>query len=177
MNETIERLTKEFELGGYREQKPSLAFVRARKDQLVALLRELRDREGYSHLSFMTAIDYIEDGIFRLTYMLHNYAAHHGLGVQVDIGRDGEEMDSIHTLWAQAWTYQRELREMYGIRFPGSPRIDDDFCLEGWEDIPPMRKEFDTAAFSAERFGFREGRASEEPREHMQQVIYPERGQ
>jgi len=34
------------------------------------LIRDLRDREGYTHLNFMTCIDYIEDGIFTLVYML-----------------------------------------------------------------------------------------------------------
>ncbi len=177
MKDLIERLSKEFELSEFRQQKPTLGFVQARKDQLVSLLRALRDREEYSHLSFMTATDYIEDGIFRFTYMLHSYASNTGLGVHVDIDRDNPEMDSIHSLWAQGWTYQRELREMYGIDFPGSPRLNDDFCLEGWDQIPPMRREFDSAAFSTERFTFREGRASEEPREHMAHEIYPERSQ
>jgi hypothetical protein len=39
-----------------------------------------------------------------------------------------------------------------------------------------MRREFNTATFSEERFGEREGRHSEEPREHMHDAIYPERG-
>ncbi len=124
----------------------------------------------------MSCIDYIEDGIFTLVYMLHNYEQNHDLAIHVDISRDEAEMTSIHTLWAQAWTYQRELREMYGIRFPGSPRLDEDFCLEGWDQIPPMRREFDTKKFSQERFGHREGRSSEEPREHMKVELYPNRG-
>jgi NADH-quinone oxidoreductase subunit C len=65
---------------------------------------------------------------------------------------------------------------MYGINFPGSPRLDEDFCLEGWDQIPPMRREFDTKAFSEERFGHREGRHSEVPRVHMKMELYPKRG-
>jgi NADH-quinone oxidoreductase subunit C len=65
---------------------------------------------------------------------------------------------------------------MYGIRFPGSPRLDEDFCLEGWDQIPPMRREFDTKKFSEERFGHREGRSSEVPRDHMKVELYPNRG-
>ncbi|WP_416208189.1 NADH-quinone oxidoreductase subunit C [Halomonas sp.] len=34
---------------------------------------------------------------------------------------------------------QRELKEMFGIDFPGSPRVDEPFVLESWDDIPPMR--------------------------------------
>jgi NADH-quinone oxidoreductase subunit C len=171
--ELLQRFGKNFAISEIHEQKADLTFFKVPKEQAVRLLRELRDDAGYTHLAFLTNIDWIEKGIFTLTYMLHNYDARHSLGMHVDLERDNPEMQSIHGLWAQAATYQRELREMYGIRFPGSPRLDEDFCLEGWDQIPPMRKEFDTAAFSLERFYSREGRGTEDPREHMKGLLYP----
>jgi len=176
MNEMLERLKRDFSVRDVTECPPRMTTLKVDKHNAERFIRELRDRENYTHLNFMTCIDYIEDGIFTLVYMLHNYDKKHSLGVHVDISRDHAEMVSIHTLWAQAWTYQRELREMYGIRFPGSPRLDEDFCLEGWDQIPPMRREFDTKKFSQERFGHREGRSSEDPREHMKVELYPNRG-
>jgi NADH-quinone oxidoreductase subunit C len=176
MKALIERLEREFRVTDIVEQKPGLCFVKVDKELIETLIRELRDREGYTHLAFLTAIDYIEDGVFRLIYMLHNYQTKTTLGVHVDIDREDAEMTSIHELWAQAATYQRELREMFGIRFPGSPRLEEDFCLEGWDQLPPMRREFDTMKFSEERFGSREGRGSEDPRVHMQEKLYPTRG-
>ena len=177
MNAMLDRLGREFAISEVTARKPAgLTTLKADKEVAETLLRELRDREGFTHLNFMTCIDYIEQGVFTLVYMLHNYERRQSLGVHVDIPREGPVMTSIHDLWAQAWTYQRELREMYGIDFPGSPRLEEDFCLEGWDDIPPMRREFNTAAFSAERFGERPGRLSEEPREHMHETLYPDRG-
>jgi NADH-quinone oxidoreductase subunit C len=176
MNELLDRLQRSFAVTDINVRKPGLVTLKVGKDNAESLIRELRDRAGYTHLNFITCIDYIEDGIFTLVYMLHNYDRKETLGVHVDIDRESAEMASIHTLWAQAWTYQRELREMYGIRFPGSPRLDEDFCLEGWDQIPPMRREFDTKKFSEERFGHREGRHSEVPRDHMKVELYPNRG-
>lgn len=177
MNAMLDRLGREFAISEVTARKPAgLTTLKADKEVAETLLRELRDREGFTHLNFITCIDYIEQGVFTLVYMLHNYERRQSLGVHVDIPRADPVMTSIHDLWAQAWTYQRELREMYGIDFPGSPRLEEDFCLEGWDDIPPMRREFNTATFSAERFGERPGRYSEEPREHMHETIYPERG-
>jgi NADH-quinone oxidoreductase subunit C len=172
-NSIIERLSDHYQITEVKEQKASLMFLKIPKEDAVQFIRELRDGAHYTHLNFLTAIDYIEDGHFTLTYMLHNYDLHHSIGVHVDIDREEAEMDSIHELWAQAQTYQRELREMYGIRFPGSPRLDDDFCLEGWDEIPPMRKEFDTVAYSRDRFFDREGRLTEDPRTVMRQIMYP----
>jgi NADH-quinone oxidoreductase subunit C len=168
----IERLSAHIKISEVREQKPGLLFLKVPKADLVPFIRELRDADRYTHLAFLTATDWIEQGLFTLTYMLHNYDRRHDIAVHVDIDREQAQMDSIHELWAQAATYQRELREMYGIRFPGSPRLDDDFCLEGWDQIPPMRREFDTVAYSKERFFDREGRTTEDPREHMKQILW-----
>ena len=176
MNETVERLQRNFAISDITGCKPGMTSLKIGRDNAEILIRELRDREGYTHLNFITCIDYIEDGVFTLVYMLHNYSSRDTLSVHVDIDREHAEMTSIHTLWAQAWTYQRELREMYGINFPGSPRLEEDFCLEGWDQIPPMRREFDTKKFSEERFGHREGRHSEVPREQMKVEFYPNRG-
>ncbi len=176
MQTLLERLEREFGITAVVHPKPDLTLIEVDRHAAETLIRELRDREGYTHLSFMTAIDRIEDGVFTLTYMLHNYERNGSIGVHVDIARDAPEMTSIHELWAQAGTYQRELREMFGIRFPGSPRLDEDFCLEGWAEIPPMRREFDTVAFAEATFTSRDGRATEAPREHMQQIMFPTRG-
>jgi NADH-quinone oxidoreductase subunit C len=176
MNTMLNRLKTDFSVSDIIERKPALTTLKVARENAERLIRELRDREGFTHLSFITCIDYIEDGIFTLVYMLHNYDRNDTLGVEVDISRDNAEMTSIHTLWAQAWTYQRELREMFGINFPGSPRLEEDFCLEGWDDIPPMRREFDTKKYSSDQFGHREGRHSEQPREHMKVTLYPTRG-
>ena len=172
----LERLKRDFSINKITERKPKITTFKVAKDNAERLIRELRDREGFTHLNFITCIDYIEDGIFTLVYMVHNFERNKTLGIEVDISRDNATMTSIHTLWAQAWTYQRELREMYGISFPGSPRQDEDFCLEGWEDIPPMRREFNTKKYSSDRFGHREGRHSENPRQHMKEELYPTRG-
>lgn len=176
MSELIDRLVRDFGATDINELPPAITALKVKKEQGERLIRELRDREGFTHLNFITCTDWIEDGLFRLTYMLHNYQAKKTLAIHIDLDRDNAEMTSIHTLWAQAWTYQRELREMYGVRFPGSPRIDENFCLEGWDQIPPMRRDFDTVKYSTETFGHREGRETISPREHMKVQFYPNRG-
>ena len=172
----LERLTKEFDITDITERHARMTTIKVHKDKGERLIRELRDREGYVHLSFVACVDYIERGVLSIIYMLHNYDEKKDLGIHIEVDRENPEMTSIHTLWAQAWTYQRELREMYGINFPGSPRVDEEFCLEGWDQMPPMLRDFDTRKYSNEQFGHREGRASEDPREHMKAKLYPNRG-
>jgi len=177
MQQLCERMTRQFDCDLVMHQKPDLSFLRVDKDKLESALVYLKTHEGFVHLSFVTVIDYIEDGIFRLTYMLHNYATAADLAVQVDIARENASMHSIHQLWAQGWTYQRELKEMYGIDFPGSPRVNEEFVLEGWDGPPPMLRDFDTVAFCEDRFSVREGRESQDVKQTMRDNIYPDRGE
>ena len=93
-------------------------------------------------------MDYIEEEVFRLTYLVHNFGEGMDVGVETDIPREAPRAETISHLWAQAATYERELAEMFGIDFPGSPRVNEPFILESWRDIPPMRRDFDTKEYS-----------------------------
>lgn len=167
------KLNKLFPLGELTEQRPNLAFVTVSQDHLRSLLLHLRDIEGYTHLILLTAVDWLEEGQFQLTYLLSNRSEARDLGVRVMIPRDDATMHSIHDVWPTAATYQRELREMFGIDFPGSPRIEEDFILEGWNDIPPYRRDFDTLKYSEENYRQRPGRETHDPQTHMKQQLYP----
>ncbi|MBT4838985.1 MAG: NADH-quinone oxidoreductase subunit C [Methylococcales bacterium] len=177
MKSLINRLTEQFKVSLEKQTKSDLCFIRVNKDDAEQLIRHCRDHESYTHLSFLTAIDRIEDNKFTLTYLLHNYQSHQSLGVHVELDRENPVMHSLHRLWGQMATYQRELKEIYGIEFPGSPRLNDEFFLEGWDQIPPMRKEFSTVEFCEERFPIREGRQSTDAKQTMKVEIYPGRGE
>ncbi len=156
----------------YQEKRPDLAFVTIPVEGLVDAVCWLKAK-GYSHLVLLTAVDWLEEGLFQLTYILNNPAEHRDLAVRVMLDRHRPVMEGIHHLWAQAATYQRELKEMFGIDFPGSPRLDEPFVLEGWHGIPPYRRDFDTKKYSEETFFPRPGRSTQDPREHMAKC-YPQ---
>ncbi|MFP4483342.1 MAG: NADH-quinone oxidoreductase subunit C [Spirochaetaceae bacterium] len=174
VEELLQDLSRRFDTRDGRLSHAGQAFIRVSREHAVPLIRHLRDVEGFTHLVFLTAVDVIEQGVFRLTYLLHDYAGRRDAGVEVEIPRDTAEMESIHLLWAQATTYQRELKEMFGIDFPGSPRVDEPLILESWDDIPPMRRDFDTRAYSEARYFPRPGRKKTVVREHMKRALYAE---
>jgi NADH-quinone oxidoreductase subunit C len=173
MRELYTRLNERFSLAELTEQRPGLTFITVTREQLRPLLGQLRDHEGFTHLVLLTAVDWIEEGVFQLTYLLSNRTRARDLGLRVRLPRDGASMESIHELWPTAATYQRELREMFGIDFPDSPGVNDDFILEGWNQIPPYRRDFDTLKFAEENFTQRPGRESRDPAQHMKQQLYP----
>ncbi len=174
MKALIKRLKEKFSISDTVYQREDEVFVSVKEKDAVALITHMKENEGFTHLVILTAVDWLEDGKFQLTYLLNNNTEKMDVGVRVFLGREHPEMESIHHLWKQAPTYQRELKEMFGIDFPGSPRIDEPFILEGWQEIPPYRRDFDTKAYTEETYFPRPGRKTYDPAEYMKQKLYPE---
>lgn len=173
MRERYDRLKALFPVGELTEQRPNLAFITLPAEYLRQALLHLRDKEGFTHLVLLTAVDWLEDGQFQLTYLLSNRTENKDIGLRVMLPREGATMESIHELWPTAATYQRELREMFGIDFPDSPRVYEEFILEGWNDTPPYRRDFDTLKYARDSYAQRPGRETRDPETHMKQQLYP----
>ncbi|MCD6353987.1 MAG: NADH-quinone oxidoreductase subunit C [Prolixibacteraceae bacterium] len=173
MKKFIEDLGYKFVLSKVEYQRKNLTFVTVDKENTVQLLSYLRDYEGFKHFVLMTAVDWLEDGLFQITYILNNPEKKIDLAIRTKILREKAKMTTAHHLWNQVATYQRELKEMFGIDFPGSPRVNESFILEGWDNIPPMRRDFDTKKYAEETYFPRPGRSTNDPSEYMKQKLYP----
>ena len=175
MTDIINKLKKLYNVSDEDIKNEKQVFITVSKDDLPSMITHLRDYGNYTHFVFLTAVDRIEDNQFQLTYMLHNYLDNSDLGIRVMLDRDNPEMISTHHLWKQIATYQRELYEMFGISFPGSPDLKEPFILEGWHEMPPMRRDFDTKEYSEKTYFPRKGRKTHDPKEYMKQKLYPDK--
>lgn len=172
MDNIIENIKKQFSITDIVNQRNDLTFITIDKDHAISLITYMRDFLGMAHLVLLTAADWIEDGEFQLTYLLNNPEKKLDIGVRVRIQRENASMQTAHHLWEQMATYQRELKEMFGIDFPGSPGVDKEFILEGWDAMPPYRRDFDTLKYSEETYFPRPGRESNDPAEYMKKKLY-----
>lgn len=167
-------LEKRFKVTETHKQRDNFYWLMVEKEETIPMITYLRDYEGFAHFVLLTAVDWIEEGVFQLTYILNQPEKKADIGVRTLISRENATMTSAHHLWEQVATYQRELKEMFGIDFPGSPRVDEEFILEGWEHTPPMRREFDSKKFSEDTYFPRPGSKDEDPRAYMKQKLYPD---
>ncbi|MBI9108102.1 MAG: NADH-quinone oxidoreductase subunit C [Spirochaetales bacterium] len=178
MERIIENIKKQFPLQDVNSDHGW--FITCEKKDVISLLTHLKITGGFTHLILITAVDWIEEDRFQLTYLLNNPQLKIRLGLRTFIERsvwpDESEMQSAHHLWPAVKTYQRELHEMFGIDFPGSPEVNDPLILEYWDDIPPYRRDFDTKKYSEETYFPREGRGSNDPAEYMKSQLYPNEG-
>ncbi|MFK5880983.1 MAG: NADH-quinone oxidoreductase subunit C [Sulfurospirillum sp.] len=114
--------------------------------QLESLLLRFLNEYGYITLDSINCRDDIEDGFFTITYCLQTQNRDHIVMVQTNIQRENATLPSMHTFWPQAEIMEREMHEMFGVDFPTHPSLID-FALEHWENIPPMRRDFDTLEY------------------------------
>jgi len=127
------------------------------KQFIVSILTYLKEDLGYIHLSHITCVDWLEEGEFEIIFILWSPEDKIKVFVRTRVDRDNAVMPNIDMIWRQANTYERELREMFGIQFEGLVGAEE-FVLEDWDGPPPMRRDFDTEAYANETFFHRPGR-------------------
>lgn len=123
------------------EARTDVPIVYVERRAIVSVLGFLRDKHGYNFLSDLTATDETPDEPrFLVVYNLYSIEAHCRIRVKVRVN-DGEEVPSITSLWLGANWAEREVFDMFGIRFMGHPdlrRIVNDSRWIGH----PLRKDY-----------------------------------
>jgi len=81
---------------------------------------------AFDHFIDLTAVDYPERepevGRFDLVLMLRSSTKAHRIRLKTRV-KDGEEVESLVPLWAGANWQEREVWDMFGIRFRGHPDL------------------------------------------------------
>ena len=149
-------------------KRDNLWILEVEKESLHAVLSYLKDNESFRHLALISCVDWIENKKFQLSYILWSYQKRQNIIVKIFIDRDKPEFKTVLNLFPQAEVYEREIRELYGVTFEGNPTQFEEFVLEDWEEMPPMRRDFDTYKYSQEKYGDRD---SEVPRTNIRKII------
>lgn len=138
---------------GINLRHPNTRRIRAdiAADALPALLALLRGRAGYVHLSAISCIDWIDENQFELVYHLWSYETSILVSAHIRIPRDPGIYLSVFDIYSPAAFFERDIHEMYGVYFEGSPDMSK-FILTEWDGPPPMRKDFDSEKWVMDTF-------------------------
>ena len=130
--------------------KYQVAYQVEKRDvhKLLTLLKS----QGWKQLSYLSAIDWIVENEFEVVYILFNWEKPVYIQIRTRIDRDNPVMETILPIFSGAKYYEREVHEFFGIAFPGNPDYEKQLILEGWDDIPPLRKDFDPEVYSDKKF-------------------------
>ncbi len=144
-----------------REQHGEIVFT-VQRDTIEDVLRALRDDHSYQQLMEIAGVDYPSRADrFEVVYMLLSLTANHRIKVKLSTDED-TAVPTVTTLWPNAGWLEREVFDMFGVRFAGNSdlrRILTDYGFEGH----PFRKDFPLTGYTELRYSEDEKRVVYEP--------------
>ena len=136
---------KAYEILNKGEEIHGRLHVRVEASEIKNLIVKLKEN-GFNHFVMLSCIDWLDANEFELVYHLWSYEYKEHVMLFLRLPRENPKIESLHDIFPQIETYEREIHELYGVYFEGNKRLKPLF-LEGWRDIPPMRKDFDSKKF------------------------------
>lgn len=119
-------------------------IIRVKRESLIELCRFLRDDEEmpFDMCADLTAIHWPERAgqEFDVVVMLYSISSNRRLRIKVGVA-DGEACPSLTSLWAGADWMEREVYDMFGVRFEGHPDLRRILLPPDWPGHP-LRKEY-----------------------------------
>ena len=118
--------------------------IRVARDHLAAVCRFLRHDPAtpFNYLSDLTAVHFPErlDAPFEVVYNLYSITANERVRLKVRT-TDEEGVETVSSVWATANWMEREVYDLFGIRFHEHPDLRRLLLPSDWEGHP-LRKEY-----------------------------------
>ena len=140
---------------------PAIAAVVAWKPEAIADLRWDRDeltlsitredivgagravqQAGYNFLEDVTAVDWLpQSPRFQVSYHIVSHSIKERIRLRVMVEAETPSLESITPVWPSANYYEREIFDLFGIRFDGHPNLRRIMMPEEWKGHP-LRKDY-----------------------------------
>ena len=143
---TLQRLLKEMPdivLETHARLGDATAVVDA--DQVTLVLRFLREEPDleFEMLIDLTCVDYLgREPRFEVVYHLFSVAKRHRIRIKARVSEESAEIDSVVEIYPSANWMEREVWDLYGVRFRNHPDLRRLMLYEEFEGHP-LRKDYD----------------------------------
>ena len=109
--------------------------------RLAAAASALR-QAGYNFFEDMTAVDWFPASPrFQLSYHLLSLGLKERIRLRTFVDEANPSIESLTSLWPGANYYEREVFDLFGIRFQGHPNLRRILMPDDWEGHP-LRKDY-----------------------------------
>jgi NADH-quinone oxidoreductase subunit C len=96
----------------------------------------------FNYLSDITAVDwYPSEPRFEVIYHLFSISKKERVRLKVRLNGDSPALESVTSVWPGANYFEREVFDLFGIRFNGHPYLRRLLMPEDWEGYP-LRKDY-----------------------------------
>ena len=114
-------------------------------DRLFDVLGHLKNQLGFDMLAELTAVDYLEyEGAkdrFGVVYVLVNTKTAERLILKTHVNDPDPVLPSVYPLWKSADWLEREVYDMFGIKFAGHPDLRRILMPDEFTSFP-LRKDY-----------------------------------
>ncbi|MFA5308311.1 MAG: NADH-quinone oxidoreductase subunit C [Dehalococcoidales bacterium] len=113
-----------------------------KNESLFAVMEYLKTGEGlkFDYFNYVTAVDYYS--YFEMVYQLTSLESNRSVMIKARCyDRENPTLPSVTALWQGADFQEREIFDLFGIKFEGHPNLKRIFL---WDGFPghPLRKDF-----------------------------------
>lgn len=116
----------------------TLEIAKEKFKDALTFLRSASD-PGFEVLMDLTGVDYLEPiPRTKVVYWLHNPTNYERIRINVFVHR-GESLQSVVDLWEGADWYERELFDLFGVKFLGHPDLKRILMPDDWKGHPLLR--------------------------------------
>jgi NADH-quinone oxidoreductase subunit C len=120
-----------------------------RRDSLLGVCEFLRDSAelSFKFLADLTAVDHFpNEPRFEVVYHVLSLIRGERLRLKVRASGDNPTVSSVVPVWPAANAFEREVYDLFGIRFEDHPYLRRILMPEDWEGYP-LRKDYPTEGF------------------------------
>jgi len=122
------------------DRKQAIVLVAAA--QWLEISKYCRDEEKFDYLADLTAVDWPKrEKRFDLVANLYSFPKNERLRLKAHLG-ENETVSTVIPIWPVANWLEREIYDMFGIRFDGHPDLRRILLPEEWVGYP-LRKDYD----------------------------------
>jgi NADH-quinone oxidoreductase subunit C len=116
-------------------------YLEVDRSLIPELLQVLHDEEQFDYCVDVTAVHYPKrEKQFDVVWILYSFARNERIRIKTQIV-DGESIASVVSLWTTANWLEREVFDMFGIKFDGHPDLKRILLPDGWKGHP-LRKDY-----------------------------------
>jgi NADH-quinone oxidoreductase subunit C len=116
-------------------------YMTVDRSLIPEILQILRNEEQFDYCVDITAVHYPKrEKQFDVLWVLYSFARNERIRVKTQIA-DGESLPSSVPIWATANWLEREVFDMFGIKFDGHPDMKRILLPDGWKGHP-LRKDY-----------------------------------
>ena len=132
-----------------RDERSNFEGYLVKPEHLIPTMQKMRDDLGYDYLSSVTGVDYYPENKMEVVYHIRKSTGGSPLVIKVQMARENPTIATVVPIYPGAEFQEREIWDLFGVKFEGHPDLRRILMWEGFEGHP-LRKDWKEAYYEEE---------------------------